>query len=126
MVAKNLRVVVRDDDRDRVVEEDLEGVVEDAGCVAKGFVPVVVADCRKRSFPRMTKGKQKKGGKDERAGAHLDGDLPISTNAHQFRVLAEREAVSDSLGTQQNGIEEVLIGPNAVAERLACVEDERY
>lgn len=72
------------------------------------------------------KGKQKKGGKDERAGANLDGDLPISTNAHQFRVLAEREAVSDSLGTQQNGIEEVLIGPNAVAERLACVENERY
>ena len=56
--------------------------------------------------------------------ARLDEDLLLLDHVDEERVLVEGESVTDAAGAEEDGVEEVFVHRVAVAEGLACVEEE--
>lgn len=57
-------------------------------------------------------------------GTALDEDFLLLDHIDEERVFVEAEAVADSAGAQEEGVEEVFVDGVAVAEGFARVEEE--
>lgn len=57
-------------------------------------------------------------------GTRLDEDLLLLDHVDEEGVLVEGESMADAAGAEEDSVEEVLVDRVAVAEGLACVEEE--